>query len=87
MILAAVFSQPTLGISISGQQLGATTGTPVARDYVNAEAYEGDYTITPGDEPQVLSTKNKRMTDDVTIGAIPSNYGKITWNGNFLTVS
>ena len=28
-----------------------------------------------------------QMTDDVTIKPIPQNYGLITWNGSFLTVS
>lgn len=50
-------------------------------------AYEGDYNVTPSDEAQVLETSGFRMTGDVTINPIPSNYGKISWNGSILTVS
>ena len=46
-----------------------------------------EYTITPGDEEQVLITKNLRMTDNITVKAVPSNYGKIDWNGQYLVVS
>ena len=35
----------------------------------------------------MLETENKRMTGNVTINPIPSNYGLITWNGAFITVS
>lgn len=49
--------------------------------------YEGPYTITPAAEAQVFETAGKMMTEDITVGAIPSNYGLITWNGSVLTVS
>ncbi len=49
--------------------------------------YEGDYNVTPAGEAQILSTSGKLMTEDITVGAIPSNYGLITWNGGVLTVS
>ena len=51
------------------------------------ERYEGPYTATPSASAQVLATAGKLMTEDITVGAIPSNYGLITWDGNTLTVS
>lgn len=33
--------------------------------------YEGEYTIIPSVEEQTMQTKNKTMTNDVTIMAIP----------------
>jgi hypothetical protein len=54
---------------------------------VGGQPYTGDYTITPTQETQVLMTSNLRMTDNVTINPIPSNYGLITWDGSKLTVS
>ena len=51
------------------------------------DAYSGDYTITPGDSAVVMATAGLLMARDVTINPIPSNYGKITWNGTTLTVS
>ena len=50
-------------------------------------AYAGPYTVTPGAQAQTLSTQGRRMTSDVTVAAIPSCYGLITWNGAYLTVS
>ena len=47
----------------------------------------GDYTVTPGESEIVLETRHLRMTDNVTISPVPSGWGKITWNGAFLTVS
>lgn len=49
--------------------------------------YDGEYTITPGDEEQVLQTRKTVLTENIVINPIPSNYGKITWNGSALTVS
>ncbi len=49
--------------------------------------YEGDYNVTPAGEAQVLATAGKMMTEDIKVGAIPSNYGLITWDGSALTVS
>ena len=50
-------------------------------------AYTGPYTVTPGRQAVTLATDGKRMTDDVVVGAIPPNYGLITWDGHALTVS
>ena len=87
MKLSVTISPPRLGVEIKPPGMEATTGIPVARDYVERPAYEGPYEVTPGPEAQTLSTKHLRMTDDVVVGAIPQNYGLITWNGSTLTVS
>lgn len=50
-------------------------------------AYEGTYTVTPSGSEQILNTKNMRMTDNITVEPIPNNYGLITWNGSYITVS
>ena len=49
--------------------------------------YGGDYTITPSSQEQVLATAGRMLTDDITVNPIPSNYGLVTWNGSYLTVS
>lgn len=49
--------------------------------YIERPAYTGAYAVTPTQETQVLPVNAKRMTDDITINPIPSNYGLITWNG------
>lgn len=50
-------------------------------------AYPGPYSVTPSQEAQVLNTKDLKMTQNVVVEPIPSNYGLITWNGSTLTVS
>ena len=49
--------------------------------------YDGPYSVTPTTSAQTLETAGKLMTEDITVGAIPSNYGLITWDGSALTVS
>lgn len=76
-----------VSVSVGSDSLDIGFGNPVTRDYVERDPFTGDYFVTPGDEAVTLSTKNLRMTDDITIAAIPQNYGLITWNGSTLTVS
>jgi len=59
----------------------------VAIEVSASDVYTGEYTVVPETNEIVLETKNKFMTDDVTVERIPRNYGLITWNGSILTVS
>ena len=52
---------------------------------VDGEA--GTVINTPSEETQTLQTANKTVLQNIIINPIPSNYGKITWNGSTLTVS
>lgn len=52
-----------------------------------AEAYEGPTTFTPTDQTQTILIAGQTPAENITINPIPSNYGKITWNGSVLTVS
>lgn len=56
----------------------------IAADYPE---YEGTYSVIPGTVEQILSTRNKVLTENITIGPIPENYGLITYNGSKITVS
>lgn len=49
--------------------------------------YDGDYEITPGEEAVILQTNGKELTGNITVNPIPSNWGKIGWNGSYLTVT
>ena len=49
--------------------------------------YEGDYSITPSPQEQVIPIIGKTARQNITVGAIPSNYGLITRVGAILTVS
>lgn len=49
--------------------------------------YSGETSITPSDAEQVLATNGLVLTSDITVAAIPSDYGKITYDGSQITVS
>lgn len=49
-------------------------------------AYEGPVSVTPGEEAQVLATENTSVLENITVGPVPSNYGRILWDGSVLTV-
>lgn len=51
------------------------------------EYYDGAYNVTPTDHEQILQTANKIMARNVVVAPIPSNYGKISYNGSTITVS
>lgn len=49
--------------------------------------YAGAYEFTPSDEIQTITINGRVAERDITINPIPQNYGRIDWNGAFLTVS
>lgn len=49
--------------------------------------YGGPYIVTPSEDAQTLQTQGMALDENITIGAIPSNYGRITWNGSVLSVT
>ena len=63
------------------------TGTLQIPTMASVERYEGEYTFTPTEEAQTIAIEQKLATADITIEAIPSNYGLITWDGTHITVS
>lgn len=60
---------------------------PVAGYISDVNYYEGPYEYTPTQELQTVLIQAQMATRNITINPIPSNYGKITWNGSTLTVS
>lgn len=54
-------------------------------DGANVSIYDGDYTVTPSANEQILETAQKKMDKNVTIIAIP--YSEVTNNSGGLTVS
>ena len=49
-------------------------------------SYHGSLEITPGDEPQTVECSGLLMPQDIIVKPVPSNYGRIEWNGVALTV-
>lgn len=79
-------SPPAFNATFSGgenlkAEFGEVIEIPVT-DY-----YEGDYSITPTTQEQIVPIIGKTARHNITVGAIPQNYGLITWNGATLTVS
>lgn len=72
-------ASPSAGIGFDGRQ--------VVKEYVETPEYEGATSVTPSASAQILPTNGYRLTADITVDPIPSNYGLITWNGSTLTVS
>ena len=48
--------------------------------------YTGEYEVTPGESTQVLETAYNKMTANVVVNPIPSNYGRIAYSGAGLLV-
>jgi hypothetical protein len=85
--LLATFKPHTVSVDIDAATIGVTIVPPVVKEYVDVQTYTGEYEVTPSSETQTLDTAGMRMSRAVTINPIPQNYGLITWNGSFLTVS
>lgn len=82
-----VINPQTVTVKADADTLAITLENPIIRELIGGEPYEGDYSVIPAMEAQTLPTSGKLLTRDVTIGAIPNNYGLITWSGSILTVS
>lgn len=75
-----------LELMVSDQILELELGS-VIEITTNVPEYEGPYEVTPTQQVQIINTDGLLLTGDLTIKPIPSNYGKIGWNGSVLTVS
>lgn len=53
----------------------------------NIPVYDGPATIIPSDREQVLETKDLKLKENIVVEPIPSNYGKIEWDGARLRIS
>ena len=73
-----------LSLGVSTTSVAMEVSPPFMPVY--PDAYAGPYTVTPGEDAQVLHTAHKSMTGEVTVEPIPSNYGRIAWNGSALMV-
>jgi len=83
-VSAAEVSVP---VSVSVDGVNLAVGIGAAYTMVEGNPYDGPYTVTPGQTEQVLETRGKIMTENVTVEPIPPNYGLVTWNGSVLTIS
>lgn len=50
------------------------------------EVYTGETEITPTDETQTLYTAGLMVPANIVVKPIPSNYGKVSYNGSFIFI-
>lgn len=67
--------------------IGSLEGELTIPKIIEKEEYQGSLEVTPSDETQTLMTADKVVARNIIINPIPSNYGRITWNGRVITVS
>ena len=48
--------------------------------------FDGDYEYTPTQEVQTIPIHGKTGREDITINPIPSNYGRVSYDGSRLRV-
>lgn len=74
-------------IPVSVASVGGIPLSLGAEYKVGGEPYHGEYEFTPTEETQTVPTQDKFLSENIIIHPIPSNYGRIGWNGSILTVS
>lgn len=79
-----VGAEPTLHVGVGEIRRVACS---VGGEVFSPVTYRGAYSVTPTQAAQVLATAGTALTQDVTVEAIPSNYGLVSWDGSVLTVS
>ena len=55
--------------------------------YTDMPDYTGETEWTPTEYEQVIPTEGTTVRSNIIVHRIPSNYGRIDWNGAALTVS
>lgn len=86
MKLTVTICPPSLSVTIKAPTMGTGFGYPVARYNTERDPYTGDYEVTPSRETTVLLTDGFRMTGNVTVHPIPSNWGQIEYDGAIMTI-
>ena len=85
--MTITFVPQSISVSVDQSGIGISTGTPIARDYIEHDPYTGGYEITPSAETQTLLTNGLRMTDNVVVNPIPSSYGHVERVSDHLVLS
>ena len=50
------------------------------------KTYDGPFEFTPSEEAQTIQIEERISSADIIIAPIPTNYGRITQNGNILLI-
>lgn len=80
-------SAVNIPVSVCSTDVLFNASIATAYNMREGEIYDGEYEFTPTEETQTALTNGKVLFRNITINPIPSNYGRITYNGSILTVS
>ena len=70
--VSATVQPPTLAVTFGAGAVELHANPSIVRQYVGADIYDGEYTFTPkAHEAQTAETKNKFLTDDISVLKIP----------------
>lgn len=85
-LTSAALSGQLSAASVTGKLGGASMGGTLSI-VAAAPPYVGPTEYTPTDTAQVVQVAGHTCGTNITINPIPSNYGRVTWDGSTLTVS
>lgn len=74
-----------LSVSSNTEQLALDVACVIVSGM--SEHYAGAYEFEPTDSAQIIPIKDMVADANIVINPIPSQYGKISWDGSVLTVS
>ena len=80
-------SEVLLPVAVAVSAVNIPVQVAAAYQMRDGEIYDGPYEFTPTQETQTVSTAEKLLLENIVINPIPQNYGLITYNGSFITVS
>lgn len=87
MIKLRILEQQPVRINVLNQDVVGMTSPPI--QYIARNIfpdYDGGYAVTPGEAPQILPTAGTILHHDMVIEPIPSNYGRIEFDGAKLRI-
>lgn len=84
--LRASVDAPARLVVSEGASARLVPSSPIIIEEIHAEPYSGSYDINPSEEDQVLPTALTEPQRNITVRAVPANYGRLIWDGHILTV-
>lgn len=86
-IVAEIGPPESIEGEIGGEGMTAEIAVGGAIPIQPDDPYEGPFEFTPGDDMQTIATAEKYVDRNIVINPIPDNYGKITYNGSWITIT
>ena len=86
MIPVKVVTQGPIPVTLGDQSPIPVSFSSVLVQRVVNEPYEGEYEYTPSEEEQIISIEAKTASQNITIHSVPTDYGRLTWDGGSLRV-